>query len=250
MDRLAWAGILIGVGAIVGGNALEGGYLSSLINLPALLIVFGGTFGAVIVQTPVSTLSRAFRMALWLFHPPRLDPHKRALMVGDWCKIARRDGMLGLEKIADSTKDPFVARGLGLVVDGTSARTIREILETQTQRKVERELDAAAVYASLGGYAPTIGLIGAVLGLMQVLGNLSEPEQLGPGIASAFVATVYGVALANLLFLPLAERLKTLVLDDANLDDMLIDGVVSLAEGEHPRTIETRLASYFERPTT
>ncbi len=250
MDRLAWAGILIGVGAIVAGNALEGGYLSSLINLPALLIVFGGTFGAVVVQTPVSTLSRAFSMARWLFYPPRLDPHKRASMVGDWCKIARRDGMLGLEKIADSTKDPFIARGLGLVVDGTPARTIREILEIQTQRKLERELDAAAVFASLGGYAPTIGLIGAVLGLMQVLGNLSEPDQLGPGIASAFVATVYGVAVANLLFLPLAERLKMLVLDDANLDDMLIDGVVSLAQGEHPRTIETRLASYFERSST
>jgi chemotaxis protein MotA len=250
VDRLAWAGLLIGVGAIVAGNALEGGYLSSLINLPALLIVFGGTFGAVVVQTPVSTLSRAFSMALWLFHPPSLDLHKRALMVGDWCRIARRDGMLGLEKIADSTKDPFIARGLGLVVDGTSPRTIREILETQTQRRLERELDAAAVFASMGGYAPTIGLIGAVLGLMQVLGNLSEPEQLGPGIASAFVATVYGVGVANLLFLPLAERLKTLVLDDANLDDMLIDGVVALAQGEHPRIIETRLASYFERPTT
>lgn len=247
MDRLALLGIILGVGAIVAGNALEGGYLASLINLPALLIVFGGTIGAVVVQTPVSTLLRALAMVRWLVNPPRVDVRQRAVMIGDWCRIVRRDGMLGLEKIADTTKDLFIARSLGLVVDRTSPRTIREILETETECRLERELDAAAVFASLGGYAPTIGLIGAVLGLMQVLGNLSEPDQLGPGIASAFVATVYGVAAANLLFLPLAERLKTLVLDSANLDDMIVDGVVSLAQGEHPRTIETRLASYFDQ---
>jgi len=247
VDRLAFAGVIIGVGAILAGNAMEGGNLSSLINLPALLIVFGGTLGAVVVQTPVSTLSRALAMVRWLVSPPRLDPRQRVVMISDWCKLARRDGMLGLEKIADTTKDPFVARSLGLVVDGTSPRTIREILETETQYRLERELDAAAVFASLGGYAPTIGLIGAVLGLMQVMGNLSDPDQLGPGIASAFVATVYGVAAANLLFLPLAERLKPLVLDGASLDDMVIDGVVSMAEGEHPKTIETRLDSYFVR---
>ena len=245
MDRLALLGFVVGIGAIGFGNALEGGVMSALINLPALIIVLGGTLGAVILQTPFATLARAASMVRWLVTPPTHDLRQRAKQIGDFSRLARREGMLGLEKAAGKTADPFIARGLGLVVDGTAAATIRDILEVESECRLQRGLDAAAVFSSLGGYAPTIGLIGAVLGLMQVMGNLQAPGELGAGISAAFVATVYGVAAANLLFLPLAERLKTIVLSAANLDELIIDGLVSLAEGEHPKIIETRLASHF-----
>ncbi|MCP5181197.1 MAG: flagellar motor protein [Pseudomonadales bacterium] len=248
MSKLAVFGVVLGLGAIALGNVMHGGLFSTLVNLPALVIVFGGTLGAVLVQTPGGTLAGTAALVRRSVSGEPMDLRQRARQIADWSRLIRREGMLGLEKIAERQADPFIARGLALVADGAPTRTIREILEVELDQRLEKGLDAAGVFSSLGGYAPTIGLIGAVLGLIQVMGNLTDPGQLGPGIATAFVATIYGVAAANLLFLPVAERLKALVINEASSYAMIVDGLVALAEGEHPRVIETRLAGYLGRP--
>ena len=158
-----------------------------------------------------------------------------------WSKAARREGLLGLENIAENIKDPFRRKGLELVIDGVEPLTIRRLLEVDSNVRMDADLAAAHVFKSMGGYAPTIGILGAVIGLIQVMGNLADPNQLGQGIATAFVATIYGVGFANLLFLPVADRLRSLIMRAANADDVFIEGLVAIAEGDHPRSIELRL---------
>ncbi len=245
MDKLALVGIIIGFGALLGGNALEGGHISALFDLPALIIVIGGTLGAVVLQTPADVLRRAWRMLAWVVQPPKVDMKQQIRQIMDWSRRSRREGLLGLEKILESEKEPFRAKGLALVVDGAEPHTIRRILEVELERRMEDALAGALVFNSLGGYAPTVGIVGAVLGLIQVMGNLADPDQLGPGIATAFVATIYGVASANLIFLPIADRLKSIVYREANGLGLYIEGMSALSEGEHPNTIELRLTSYL-----
>ena len=173
-----------------------------------------------------------------------LEPHVLAVDAGPMGRLfdaARREGLLGLENIMDATADPFHKKGLELVIDGVEPPTIRRLLESDSHIRVDYDLAAAHVFRSMGGYAPTIGILGAVIGLIQVMGNLADPQELGRGIATAFVATIYGVGFANLLFLPVAERLRSLVIRGANMDDLFIEGMMAIAEGEHPRSIELRL---------
>ena len=158
-----------------------------------------------------------------------------------WSRVARREGLLGLENIADGVKDDFHRKGLELVIDGVEPGTIRRLLESDSRTRLEADLSAAQVFRSMGGYAPTIGILGAVIGLIQVMGNLADPDELGQGIATAFVATIYGVGFANLLFLPVADRIRSLVVRASNEDELYIEGLLAIAEGEHPRNIEVRL---------
>ena len=241
MDMFALLGAIVAFAAIVVGNALEGGELQALLDLPALIIVLGGTLGAVVLQTPLKRLIRACRLSQWVLVPPAYDPGEDIDRLLQWSRTARRDGLLGLENIANSLHDPFRKKGLELVVDGVEPVTIRRLLETDSGTRIDYDLAAAQVFKSMGGYAPTIGILGAVIGLIQVMGNLADPNELGQGIATAFVATIYGVGFANLLFLPVADRLKSLVLRNSNVDDLFIEGLVAIAEGEHPRSIEVRL---------
>src|SRR5690606_6738391 len=172
----------------------------SLVNGPAALIVIGGTAGAAMLQTPKQSLKRALRIVVWVFKPP-YNPFKEGIaQIVAWAQAARKEGLLGLENIADSEPDKFARKGLQLLVDGNEPEVIRRIMETELLIDEQRDQDAIKFYESMGGYAPTIGIIGAVMGLIHVMRNLADPEQLGPGIAIAFVATIYGVALANLLF--------------------------------------------------
>ncbi|AFJ02419.1 Flagellar motor rotation protein MotA [Methylophaga frappieri] len=245
MDILSILGILIGFGAIVVGQQLEGGHLNTILNAVALLIVLGGTLGAVMLQTPLATFVRALKMTAWVFRPPVLAPEKQLNKILEWNQLARREGLLKLESIALEEPDGFTQKGLQLIADGAEPDMIREILETDLDLIETRDLAAAKVYEAMGGYAPTIGILGAVLGLIHVMGNLADPSSLGSGIAVAFVATIYGVGLANLLFLPIGNKLKTLIQRRSQVQMMLIDGLISVADGDNPRNIESRLQAYL-----
>ncbi len=241
VDVYALIGIFVAFAAVLTGNALEGGQLAALLDLPALIIVLGGTLGAVILQTPMQRFVRACQLSKWVLMPPPNNAGEEIERLAQWSRIARREGLLGLENLLDALADPFQRKGLELVIDGVEPATIRRLLETDSSTRVDADLAAAQVFKSMGGYAPTIGILGAVIGLIQVMGNLADPDELGQGIATAFVATIYGVGFANLLFLPVADRLRSLVLRESNNDDLYIEGLIAIAEGEHPRGVEIRL---------
>ena len=244
MDILTLVGLVLGLGAILGGNALEGGHLDSLLQFTAFLIVIGGTIGAIMIQTPLKVFLRALKMALWVVLPPKVAHQEAIEKIVNWSNIARKEGLLGLESLAESEPDPFAKKGLQLLVDGSEPDTIRSILEVELETQEHHDTQAAKVFEGMGGYAPTIGIIGAVMGLIHVMNNLADPSKLGPGIAVAFVATIYGVASANILFLPMANKLKAHVHQQTKFREMIIEGIIAIAEGENPRNIETKLQGY------
>jgi len=225
---------------------LEGGHMSSLMQLTAFVIVAGGTLGAVMVQTPIGTFVRAIRISVWVVFPVKLQPEEAAEKIVNWSNIARREGLLGLEAIAEEETDSFARKGLQLLVDGSEPEVIRSILEVEIDNKEHQDTQAARVFDGMGGYSPTIGIIGAVMGLIHVMNNLADPSKLGGGIATAFVATIYGVGFANLLFLPMANKLKSQVHAQSQFREMIVEGVISIAEGENPRNIETKLQGYYQ----
>jgi chemotaxis protein MotA len=239
-------GILMALVAILGGNVLEGGHTSSLVQLTAFVIVGGGTLGAVMVQTPIRTFVRSMKIAVWVFVPIKLRPEEVAEKIVNWSNIARREGLLGLEAIAEEEPDAFARKGLQLLVDGSEPEIIRSILEVEIDSKEHQDMQAAKVFDGMGGYSPTIGIIGAVMGLIHVMNNLADPSKLGGGIATAFVATIYGVGFANLLFLPMANKLKSQVHSQTQFREMIVEGVISIAEGENPRNIETKLQGFYQ----
>jgi len=245
MDILSVVGILLALGAILGGNALEGGHVDSLIQLTAFIIVGGGTFGAIMLQSPMVVFLRSLKMAAWVVLPPKLAPHAAVEKIVGWSNIARKEGLLGLEAMAETEEDLFARKGLQLLVDGSEPETIRSILEVDLGTKEHHDTQAAKVFEGMGGYSPTIGIIGAVMGLIHVMNNLADPSKLGSGIATAFVATIYGVGMANLFFLPMASKLKSIIHGQTQFREMIIEGIISIAEGENPRNIETKLQGYL-----
>lgn len=246
MDVLSLIGIILAFVAIVGGNYLEGGHLSALLNGPAALIVIGGTLAASMLQAPMSAFKRAMQIGVWILFPPRIDLASGVDRVINWSMTARKEGLLGLESVADAEPDSYARKGLQLLVDGAEPQAIRSILEVDFMTQEHRDIQAAKVFESMGGYAPTIGIIGAVMGLIHVMGNLADPSQLGSGIAVAFVATIYGVASANLILLPVANKLKSIALRQSRYREMLLEGLLSIAEGENPRSIELKLQGFME----
>ncbi|MCO7522029.1 MULTISPECIES: flagellar motor protein [Pseudomonas] len=246
MDVLSLIGLILAFVAIVGGNFLEGGHVGALLNGPAALIVLGGTLAAALLQSPLSSFKRALQIVRWIFFPPRVDLVGGIDRVVNWSLTARKEGLLGLEGVADAEPDPYARKGLQLLVDGAEPEAIRSILEVDFLTQEARDIQAAKVFESMGGYAPTIGIIGAVMGLIHVMGNLADPSQLGNGIAVAFVATIYGVASANLILLPIANKLKAITLRQSRYREMLLEGLLSIAEGENPRSIELKLQGFME----
>lgn len=245
MDALSIIGIIIALSAIIGGNILEGGHTDSLVQLTAFLIVIGGTLGAVMLQTPLKVFFRSLKMLPWIFLPPKIDGEETINKIIEWSKMSRKDGLLVLETIADEEVEPFSKKCLQLLVDGGEPKAIREIMETDLMQEENRGLMAAKVYEAAGGYTPTIGIIGAVLGLIHVMQNLSEPSKLGEGIAVAFVATIYGVGVANLFLLPISNKLKSVIDSRTQHKEMILEGVISIAEGENPFHIEKKLRVYL-----
>ncbi len=245
MDPLSLIGVLLGFAAILGGNWLEGGHLDSLANGPALVIVLGGTIGAVLLQTRVPVFMRAMRLLGVVFMPPRRPLRPAIEKIVEWSNTARKEGLLGLEDVAETEPDLFVRKGMQLLVDGNEPDEIRRTLEVELDARERADLAAAKVFEAMGGYSPTIGIIGAVMGLIHVMQNLADPSRLGSGTATAFVATIYGVGLANLLLLPLANKLKAHTHSESTYRELIIEGLVAIAEGENPRNIENRLQGFL-----
>ncbi|MDZ7621037.1 MAG: flagellar motor protein [Candidatus Competibacteraceae bacterium] len=244
MDILTLAGLIVGFGGIIGGMLLEGGHLSSLANAPAFFIVFGGTIGAILIQAPMDVFKRSIGLGKWVFMPPTIAMQEAIEKIVGWSNIARKEGLLRLEDHIQQEPDPFASKALQLLVDGKEPEEIRHILEMDITIIEETNLQAVTVYEGMGGYAPTIGIIGAVLGLIHVMGNLADPSKLGGGIAAAFVATIYGLVLANVFCLPMANKIKSVIKKQTRLSELIIEGVIAIAHGENPRNIESRLQGF------
>jgi len=246
VDILSIIGVLLAGTAILAGAVLKGAGLHALLSWAAFMIVIVGTLAAICVQTPLEVMRRALVMLPWVFHPPARTPEAQIRKLVEWSGISRKQGLLGLEPVLGRETDPFLRRGLQLVVDGNSPDAIRATLEVDMQVRESADLRAARVFEGMGVYSPTLGIIGAVLGLMAVMQHLADPSELGHGIAAAFTATVYGIGMANLLFLPMANKLKVAVHAHAHVHAMLIEGLVGIAQGDNPRAIDNRLRSYLE----
>lgn len=246
MDTLSLAGIVLGLVAILGGAIAKGSSFGALWNLAAFLIVVVGTLAAVLVQTRGPVFLHSLRIFPWVFFPPNLDSAAMIERIVKWSNLSRKEGLLGLESLSESESDPFVRKGLQLLVDGAEPQMLRQILEADLDNRELFDLQGAKVFESMGIYSPTLGIIGAVMGLMAVMQNLADPAKLGAGIAAAFVATIYGVALANLFFLPLSNKLKSIVQVRVSYQTMLLEGLIAIAEGENPRNIENKLSGFIQ----
>ncbi|HEY5849218.1 MAG TPA: flagellar motor protein [Lysobacter sp.] len=244
MDRLSIIGAVLAISALLGGSVLKGAGLSSLWSPAAFLIVIVGTLASILLQTPLATFMRAMRMFRWVFQPPAHDRVAVIAQIVEWSGTARKQGLLGLEAQVQLQEDPFLRKGLQMVVDGIEPESIRQMLEIDLHGQSSRDMAAAKVFEGMGVYAPTLGIIGAVLGLMAVMKNLADPSKLGHGIAAAFTATIYGIGSANLALLPMASKLKGLVLAQTEEREMIIEGLIGIAQGENPRNIESRLNGY------
>ena len=245
MDKISVLGLLLGIVAIVGGQLMEGGHVASLSQPTALLIVLGGTMGAVMLQSPYATFVRGMRMVRWVWYPPVVDYPQLIKQVSSWSQVSRREGLLALEGVIVLLKDEFSRKGLQLLVDGAEPDRLREVLEVDISTFEQEMKLSARIWEAAGGYSPTIGIMGAVMGLIHVMENLSDPSKLGAGIAVAFVATIYGVGLANLVFLPMANKLKAHINRLVVQREMIVDGLVGIANGDNPRIIESRLRGYI-----
>ena len=245
MDILTIAGIVLAIGAIIGGQVLEGGHLGSIMQATAFLIVMGGTIGAVMVNYPMAVFLKALANTKMVFFNVHVDSRAMITQIVELATLSRKQGLLALEGKLKTMTDPFLQKGLQLVIDGTEAKSIREILEIEVEQFEESNILSGKVYESLGGYAPTIGILGAVLGLIHVMENLSDPSKLGSGIATAFVATIYGVGAANLFFLPMGGKIKMKTKELVLARQLIIEGLVSLAQAENPKMIEEKLAGYL-----
>jgi chemotaxis protein MotA len=248
VDILSLIGLVTGLGAIVLTMTIDGGNLGSLLQLSALIIVAGGTLGAVLVQTPLKIFLRGCRMLIWVFFPPKDDREELVKNVVEWLRIARRQFILALDPVADEQPDPFVRQGLRLVVDGIEAAQIRILLESFIATQEHEEMLASEMFEAMGGYAPTVGILGAVMGLITVMSHLEDPTKLGSGIATAFVATVYGVGAANLICLPIGSKLKVLVRRRMRRLEMITEAMVGIAIMEQPMQFEMRLRSFLDAP--
>jgi len=245
MDILSVIGLLLAGVAIVAGAVLKGAGVHALLSSAAFMIVIVGTVAAICVQTPLPVMKRALRMLPWIFRPPAIGRRELIKRMVEWSNTARKQGLLGLESAIEKESDDFVKKGLQLVVDGSEPEVIRNTLEVDLHVREQADTRAARVFEGMGVYSPTLGIIGAVLGLMAVMQNLADPSKLGQGIAAAFVATIYGIGMANLFFLPAAAKLKVAIQAMSEAREMIIEGMISIAQGENPRSIESKLQGYL-----
>lgn len=243
MDWGSVAGLVIALLGILIGQAIEGGQLDSLAQPAAFCIVVFGTLGAVLLQSGFPSFKRAMKMARNVFASPEENDGSLKREILAWSMAARREGLLSLERFIAEQKDPFVQKGLQLIVDGVDPHKLQDILDNDISAYEREERLAVRVWESAGGYAPTVGILGAVLGLIHVMENLSDPSKLGGGIAVAFVATIYGVGLANLVFLPIGSKLKAMVSREVTRRERLAEAFAGIATGDNPRLIEERIAS-------
>ncbi|MBI5214005.1 MAG: flagellar motor protein [Nitrospirae bacterium] len=244
MDIAAFLGLFLGVIAIVGGNILEGGNTSHLIQAAAALIVFGGTLGATLLSFSVRDVFNAFKSLRLVFGGRPSAPSEIIEEILGILVKARKMGLIALESEIKNISNPFLRSGLSLVVDGMTPAMIKDVLYQEISTYEENMKNAADVLGAAGGYAPTIGILGAVLGLIQVMRNVTDPTKIGGGIAVAFVATIYGVGSANLLFLPMARKIMNRVKEEAFIRELIIEGIVGIESGVNPYFLKTRLNAF------
>lgn len=244
MDLATIGGIVFAVAMILVGQALEGGHASSLVQATAAIIVFGGTFGAVAVSFPGKDLKNGLKLFKHAIKNKKDDTDVIIAQLIELAGVARRDGVLALEQRLQTIEDPFLKRSVGFLVDGVDSAVARDALETEIHHEFENDTLAAKVWESAGAFAPTIGILGAVLGLIHVMENLSDPTKLGPGIAVAFVATIYGVGSSNIIFLPSAAKIKRKVALARDRKTLIAEGVLSIQAGLNPRVLEEKLKAY------
>lgn len=241
MDKASLVGLLLGFFAIFGGAVIEGIEIGHILIPTAAIIVFGGTLGAVLLQSSSEELKCATGLLGKVFKVEKADVSGLMKEILDLSKIARRDGMLALETRLATITNPFLLKALGLLIDGVASKELRERLEVAMEKEEEKYHDGARVYEAAGGYAPTVGILGAVLGLIHVMGSLDDPSKLGPGIAVAFVATIYGVATANLICLPFAAKLKARGRAEVAAATVILEGVAGIADGQPTSALEQTL---------
>ena len=245
MDWNSLIGLAVAILGIIFGQAIEGGHIGSLVQPAAFIIVLCGTFGAVILQTSPKHFAAGIKMLSQVFTMQADDRQALAHRINGWSTYARKEGLFMLESYMQKESDPFIKKGLQLMIDGTPPEKIREIVAIDMHFHEIDLRNSAKIWSAAGGYAPTVGILGAVLGLIHVMENLSDPSKLGSGIAVAFVATIYGVALANLVFLPIANKLKNIIQFEMMRREMLLNAWVSIAKGDHPNVVAERLLSYM-----
>ncbi|MFA7383958.1 MAG: flagellar motor protein [Desulfurivibrionaceae bacterium] len=244
MDIATFIGLIMGFGAVIGGQLLEGGHLAALLQPTAAVIVLGGTLGATFVSFPVQDLLRAFRSAAMVFSHQEENPEDLIGKLVGFAGIARKNGLITLEQEAQQVKDRFLGQGLEMVVDGLDPEEVISVLQIELTNFEERHKVSAEVFEAAGGFAPTIGIIGAVLGLIHVMNNLSDTSKLGAGIAVAFVATIYGLMVANIVCIPISTKLKKRLKEQILRREMVIEGLLAIQKGENPRMIEKRLRGF------
>lgn len=245
MDKSSLGGIILAIGGILAGLLLEGGNLRQIVQPTAAMIVFGGTLGAVMLQFPLPVVMNAFRRLGSVFVTPKYNSQKTIQRLVDYAQKARREGIVSLDAELSQIEDPFLKKSLMLAVDGTEPQELRKIMELELDNQAEYEDQVPLVFESAGGFAPTIGIIGAVLGLIQVMQHLDKIDEVGRGIAVAFVATIYGVGSANLLYLPVAGKMKLRIREEQIAREMTLEGVASILEGMNPRMLETKLLGFL-----
>jgi chemotaxis protein MotA len=247
MDSTTVGGLLFGIGCLIAALWLEGGHLQQLVNLPAALIVLGGTFGATLIGLSVQQLRDLPHIVRQALVRPSIDIPQTIQWLVTLSEKARRDGLLALEADANAASDEFLQRALQLAIDGTDPELVRDILQLEITFLEERHRQGEQVFTSMGGYAPTMGVLGTVMGLIHMLSRIENPSQMGPAIATAFVATLYGVSSANLLFLPLANKLRTRHAEEVLLREVIVEGVLAIQSGENPRIVEQRLRAFLSQ---
>lgn len=245
MDIATIIGLIMGFGAVIGGQILEGGHITALLQPTAAIIVLGGTFGATCVSFPLKTILQALNDAKKALVPPQENPEAIIKDIIGYAAKARRNGLISLEQEAQVIKDRFTKKGISLVVDGIDPQKLRETMEIELASYEEHAKASAEVFEAAGGYAPTIGIIGAVLGLIHVMNNLSDSSKLGAGIAVAFVATIYGLMTANIVCIPFGTKLKQRLKSEVQQKEMVIEGLIAIQNGENPHFIEQKLRSYM-----
>jgi chemotaxis protein MotA len=249
VDYATIGGLLLALGGILGGLLLEGGNLADVAQVTAAVIVLGGTIGAVMVTSPVASCLAAARSLPMIFRDSSTSAADELVQILEYAARARKSGILSLEEDLEEIANPFLRKALSLGVDGTDINTLRDIMEFEIQVTEHEGMTRAKVFEAAGGYAPTIGIIGAVLGLIQVMKHLENIDEVGKGIAVAFVATVYGVGLANLFLLPAAAKIKSRVQKQVRTNEMILEGVCSIVEGLNPKMISLKLEPFVRDST-
>lgn len=245
MDLATIIGWLIASGALIGALALEGGKLHDLFNPSALLLVVGGTMGATIVSASLKQIKNLPAIMKKALYHKEVDPLQIIRIIVGFARKARKDGILSLESETSRIGNKFLKMGIRLVIDGTPSEMVREILETEIVSLQDRHKVGEAMFSTMGGFAPTLGIIGTVMGLINMLARLNEPGKMGAGIASAFTATLYGVCLANLVFLPISSKLKARTSEEISTYDMIIEGILSIQAGDSPRIVELKMQAFL-----